>query len=107
MDKKALKIINELDCITISSTEFRNPEKDFRLKTKGNAIELASRGGKFLPDWQGVADINCYPPILHLTRVGGYHADLKVKIPEPEGIERIMEGLGHVFVTFSFHKQGK
>ena len=108
MNEKSLELIEGVvDCITIIAPEFRKLP-DFRLKAKDNRIELATREGQFLPDWQGFVDIDCYPPILRLTKLNGTYINKEIKIPEPEpGIERIMIGLGRIFVTFAFHKQEK
>ncbi|MCD6500635.1 hypothetical protein J7K42_01290 [bacterium] len=102
MNERALELIEKLDCITIFSG--LGTPVDFRLKAKGDAIELATREGKFFPDWQGFVDTDCYPPVLHLTKLNGISVNKALKIPEPEnGIRRIMVGLGHIFVTFIYH----
>jgi len=108
VNEKALEIIElKLDCITILPGELGKP-KDFRLKVRGNAIELVTREREFLPDWKGSVNTDCYPSVLHLTKLSGCNVDLKVKIPEPEpGIDIIMIGLGKISVKFTFHKQGK
>lgn len=103
MDEKTLEIIDKLDCVTVFLTNVgKTAIQDFRLKAVGKAIELADREGNFLSDWQGFVDTDCYPPILHLTKLSGSKVNLEIKIPEP-GTKRRMDF--KIVVKFTFHEK--
>lgn len=103
MNEKVLEVINKLDCVTVFLTNVgKTAMQDFRLKDVDDAIKLADREGNFSRDWQGFVDTDCYPPVLHLTKLNGSKVNLEVKIPEP-GTKRRMDF--KIVVKFTFHEK--
>ncbi len=85
INPETLQKISLIDWISIllKYSKGKIVSREFRLKKRGERIELATRNGNFLPGWQGYI-IPKKDPVIHLTRVDGHSVSLDVPLPSPD-----------------------